>query len=582
MEVKEIVNVMKNFIKDEDRAILFTGTWGIGKTYHIFKFLEDKKFGKDNNYTYLYITLFGKKSLDEVNTELYNMINGKRKMVLNIISSVVKLLGVSVNIPLQIDKNNHEKKINIEANITAPETNNKNEKVKGSKKKYLIIIDDFERKSETITNDDALGYIHGLILQGFKVVVLADLNNAYGKEKHSYNIIKNKDEKYKVLKINWGEDILGEYKEKIFDRIYEIRTPARDVVNDIVGENKVYVIENILDLVDKNLRFVCKTNNLFNKIKKYIEEHDYKFARYTELFTVCCFIVIEGMTNKFVNQLRKEEKDSYNLAKPNQLRVIAFERFIKGTYFFTEMDYINLIYAVIDVFESERYDSLDAFLSPVAKQNNPLLEESIFYLSDEDKEKKIKEQYEYILQAESLNKTEKNAIKDVIKSWYRFYYAKINNLISENELFKKLNYFNCSFHKFHDDLKYDSFIDRYNSFVRTQKRKEIKGIMDTYPSEDFDYDRIKSYLLSNDVNEYLKEFINELKAHSFLISQIHGTIKPRDWELAHEICSFFTNLEPQYRKLLYNYLKKYKRQNQNDKSLKERIEVLISYFGLKI
>ena len=225
---------------------------------------------------------------------------------------------------------------------------------------------------------------------------------------------------------------------------------------------------------------------------------------------------------------------------------------------------------------------LDKILSPDNNQNNPLLEESIFYLSDSDKEKKIKEQYEYLLKKQYLSKEETNTVRNVIKEWYRYFDKKINNLINEEELFKKLHSFGYVFHIYHDELVWDKFVKRYNIYLKNERKNEIKNLLDTYPSNEFDYDKLSSYLLSNNLNEYLKDFISELKRHNFLISQIHGSIKPRDWQLAHEICSFFSTQEELYKKLLRNYLISYKKKYPDDKSLKERIDFLIPYFKLKV
>ena len=61
MKVNEIKKELQNFIDSDLNAILFNGAWGIGKTYNTKEFLADKKFMKEKNYKYLYVSLFGKK-----------------------------------------------------------------------------------------------------------------------------------------------------------------------------------------------------------------------------------------------------------------------------------------------------------------------------------------------------------------------------------------------------------------------------------------------------------------------------------------------------------------------------------------
>lgn len=587
MDVGSIENVMQNFIKDSDNAILLTGTWGIGKTYHINRFMQDKKYRKENKYEYLYISLFGKKSLDEVNTELYNMIQPKSKKVLNVISSVVKLITASASFTttlniLNNDTNileNKKKEIKVESSLSIENQikHNENKKLKKRKKHYLIIIDDFERKSESIINDDFLGYVNGLIMQGFKIVVLADLKNPYGMEKHKYNI-KSGEEEYKISKVNWSNDILGEYKEKVFDRIYNIDSTTKDVIKDILKDNNKYAIDNLLELTNNNLRFICKANNLFNKIKEYIESNNLKFTKYSELFTVCCYVIIESLTNKFTKLLKQQEKNDYEFVDLKDLKIIAFDQFVKDKYFFTEMDYVNLIYSVTDIYENNNFEQIKVTLSPKNENTSPLLKDEIFYYSDNDKKILLKEQYLYLLNANNLSPAELNALRSIIKGWYEYFDEDIKMLIDENRLFEKLNKLNIVFYKYHDCKSWDKFVDKYNSFLIKIKEKEFCNLINSYPSNDFDYDKVNGFLLSNNVNSYISTLIQTLQKKNFLINKIHGSISPNDWRLAHDICSFFSDKDEKYRSLLYEYLVNYREKYPNDKSLKERIESLISRY----
>ena len=177
MEAKNIKNVINRLITSNETAILISGPWGIGKTYEIKEYIKSKAQDvKDKKLKIAYSSLFGKNSIDEVNTELYQLIHPAKK-VLNTITNVAKLINIGVGFSCGIN-------LNIDDENLKP-----CEKLKSKKNiPYLIILDDFERKSDKITAEELLGFINNLINQGFKVVVLADLDTKYGKKNKKYEI----------------------------------------------------------------------------------------------------------------------------------------------------------------------------------------------------------------------------------------------------------------------------------------------------------------------------------------------------------------------------------------------------------
>ena len=93
MKVEDIEKVIENLISNNQlSAILLDGQWGIGKTYTVMEYLKTRKDCKVG-----YTSLFGKNSIDEINTELYRELHPRQK-VLETISHVVSLVGTSVSI----------------------------------------------------------------------------------------------------------------------------------------------------------------------------------------------------------------------------------------------------------------------------------------------------------------------------------------------------------------------------------------------------------------------------------------------------------------------------------------------------
>lgn len=545
MNLSQMKNVVETFIERDTSCILIDGTWGVGKTHTLMFDIIDKYPKDKNKVKFAYSSLFGKKSIDDVNIELFYSLHPKFNKAMKIINPIIKLVDVGfsmsgINVGFNSEQIKNFKKIQ-----------NKKESI------IVAVLDDLERINETnITHKDIMGFINRLITQGIKVIILAN-----------------------TKEINSSD--YEQYKEKVVDRIYKINSSEEEIVKQITQKNNQYVDVNILQIIDNNLRILKKSDDLFSQIKKYIEDNKLEFDNFIDLYTICCYCIIEEMTNKHVNFLKESESERYNIANASQLRVIAFEKYIKDIYFPDITNYSSLIYSVTDILESEDYLALIEFLSPKKVEKSPLLEDSIFYLSDDEKKKMIERQYNYVLNADKLTSTEKNYLRNIVKEWYRYYYENINTLIDEDKLFKKLYEFKFVFHKFSDEPELNEFIDRYDSFLKKIRILDIKKIIQSYPTKEFNYDKFKTYLLSNSSNDITEVIIDELKRNSFLISKIHGSMKSKDWGLTHDVCGFFSNKDGKYKKLLYDYLISYKKKYPSDNSLKERIDFLISYFNLK-
>ena len=209
MRSKDISKVIDKFIKDERlHAVLIDGPWGSGKTYQIKNLLKEKE-KKEQIY---YVSLFGCDSIDELHTTLYNMIHPKKvrnNKIAQTISKSIKVIPYvgGIGEALEYQLNSSPKDLRSEA---------------------VVIFDDLERISEEVSFNTLLGYFNQLILQKIKIVCLC-----------SANCIKR--------------EVLADFnnfKEKVFDRVFEINQSEEEVIYDIF--KKYDVINNIDKFIGEN------------------------------------------------------------------------------------------------------------------------------------------------------------------------------------------------------------------------------------------------------------------------------------------------------------------------------------------
>lgn len=547
MKLSQMKQVITNFIANNDSScILINGVWGVGKThtllFDIVKPYQEKNF---EHVKFAYSSLFGKNKVDEINTELYSILHPKATKLINLISPVIKIIDSGFSLS----------GINISFNPEEIKPKQKNKKVKN--KKTIVILDDLERlNTKYISHKEIMGYINDLITQGIKVVVLANIEQL-------------------------GEyQDFEEYKEKVFDRIYNITSTDIEIYNTITQQNKEYVNKTIIKMIDENLRILKKANSLFNQIKAYIERKKYIFNEWNDLFLFCCYALIDSMSNKYSNQYNSEKNKNIVYYTETQIKIFAFEKYIKNKYYFGKLNCSNYITAILHVLESEDFSTFDELFNTNTEDINPLFLESIFYMSDEEKLKVIKLQYEHIKEMKELSATENNSLRNVIKDWYK-YCKKLPGFIDETLLFEKLNQFNIKFYKLGDNKNFHKFVDRFDKFNEQKKIKEISLIFEKYPETIQDFDRVNEILTTKQPASIIKELEILIPKNNFLVKKIHGTMSSRDWELTHNICKFICSDIPNLKNHLALYLEEYMKKYPKDNSLKERTRCLIDYYNLK-
>jgi hypothetical protein len=167
-----LTEVIKKYLEIETNyAVIIDGQYGVGKTYFykniLRKEIKEISLPKDNNKKYepIYISLFGYKSIEEIQTavflELYPILKTKGvKLGAGIAKSIIRGIATVKNIG----------NVDDYINDLAP-----NSKDWLNFDELVICFDDIDRKSESLRIEELFGFISLLVEnQGAKVILIAN------------------------------------------------------------------------------------------------------------------------------------------------------------------------------------------------------------------------------------------------------------------------------------------------------------------------------------------------------------------------------------------------------------------------
>lgn len=171
---------------DTDYAIMITGEWGVGKTYY-FKNVLKKQISEtptfaDNQKKYrpLLVSLFGLKSVEEIQTEIFLSLYPLLK------NKTVKL-GASIGKSL-IKGIMHLKNLGAYSDYVTEMEVDKGDWIRFGE--LAICFDDLERLSENLNIEEFIGYINTLVEnENIKVLIIANEDKI---DKKKYFALKEK------------------------------------------------------------------------------------------------------------------------------------------------------------------------------------------------------------------------------------------------------------------------------------------------------------------------------------------------------------------------------------------------------
>ncbi len=234
-------------------AVLLNGKWGAGKTW----FVKDSL--KVSNKQFLYVSLYGITSFDEIENaffeQLHPILSSKgMKLTSKIAKGVLK---AAIKLDLDRDGKPDASLNSAVPDIKLPEylTNTDN---------YILVFDDLERCSMNVA--DVMGYInHFVEHQGYKVIVLA-----------------NEEE---IIKLN---EKYSQVKEKLIGKTFRIKADVRSALKKFIDAIKTKIVMSfyhdnfdlIVDFFEKskfdNLRHLKHSLWDFERLYSYLPSSSFK------------------------------------------------------------------------------------------------------------------------------------------------------------------------------------------------------------------------------------------------------------------------------------------------------------------
>lgn len=594
MNIQKLKDVFKKFSTDDNRAILVDGVWGIGKTYHVLQFLKESKKSKAKQ-KIVYVSLFGKSSIDEVHTEIYSRLHPikyKSRKIIQVIPKVAPLLGAVGDIVsnLEFTLNGNEnaessKSDNIsiikdfvdKLNASSGDWHKAIDK-KHQKNRNIIILDDFERLNfKKLSFIDVLGYVNSLFLQNFKVVFVCNS---------------------KEFPQNVQKGFLS-FKEKVFDREYLITATNEEIIGSYFKDDYVLLKEHIIAEFDNNLRIAKRTSSFYMEALNTIKEIEPKYletvTKDSILFS-CTLIVVACSTLKYSRSDSEKTSSSdivfasFDLDETLYKLVLDINNHVNDS----GLGQINnqLISGLLLLYYyNDKVGLKSMFLKSQQKPKNPLWEEA-FFLSDLDKRDLFNRQFTYIIEHDELNESN---IFQCLKSMCEYQSYSQIDLHEEKiiiNLLKKCD--EIEIYRIADEShpceKESPRFTRFRKAFREARNKSLVSNMcfdlkSMYEEKEYHAigDRLSSisrgriYSKAEDSTSegskrcLVDDIFNTIKECNFFLDDLLGSISYEQWDVALQMCDL--SKEYNFSDKVIDFIKSI--DFKGDQSTKERYDFLI-------
>ncbi len=540
---------------------MIDGNWGVGKTYQINKFIKNHPNSK--NFKFIYISLFGKNSKEEIHTELYsklhpriNLLNKTAGMLSTAISLIPEAPDISKALDFVLDI---AKDKSVESNI---------DKVKKQVQRVLI-FDDLERKGENLDFGILLGYFNQLMLNNFKIAVICS-EKEINKDKSNLKNFSN-------------------FKEKIFDRYYSITMADEDVIKNYFQEDNSLLDNEIINLFNDNLRLASKTSKFYFEAKNNLEKEKKEFSKGTLLW-YCSLIVVEFNSAIYLEEVNQDNLYPFefrNLSEEVKLKLKSIHKYDeKIKHPFKATSNSEIIEGIYQAYLCNDYEKLYSALTPKNSPSIPILLQDEFYLDVNGKKKLLADKFKYIYESKDVI-FDKNLLITINSMFeYKKYFPKDYNEDSFAEFLAK-KYVDTSNELFASSqiLSTTYSQDFFNLVIEKNKvlgRNEmLKKLKDAFIKEDcFMVEKViqKIYygnFTKNEKNEFYIEIQDFIKENNFFLPNLAGNITQTIWRLAREACDLATNLK--LTSDLKVFLEK-KLSLTNDEDEQSRLRFLLAYY----
>jgi tRNA A37 threonylcarbamoyladenosine biosynthesis protein TsaE len=241
MSNKHISQFLDYYIKlpNPQYAVLLKGKWGSGKTHFINEYKEHLK---TNEQKFIYVSLYGVTSYDEIETKFLETIHPRLYNKKTIFAGKIAKQFLKGTLKIDWDDNGQE---NAELETKIPDF--KPEDLLNTKD-YILIFDDLERCSINIIN--LLGYINFFVEhQSYKVILIA--NEEELEKTYKYTQIK---EKLVGKTFEFISDALSAYDSFLL----ELKN-TNNIKENVLVKEKLNIVELLEKSESKNLRALRQT-----------------------------------------------------------------------------------------------------------------------------------------------------------------------------------------------------------------------------------------------------------------------------------------------------------------------------------
>lgn len=578
MTIDELESRLDNEFSDIYKCVLIKGEWGIGKTYFLSKkYLCDKK--------HIYISLFGLNSIEEVKIEIYS----KLDRVLNFITNGVnRIKGSSINLPF--------------GSISIPYFENDIEKAiekKYKKEKFIIVIDDLERKSSNIKMEAILGIIESISnINNSLIIVVANENKIIEEEKGIYLSFSEKVIQ-KIYNVDhYSHTAMKEILNNSIESI-EIDKKLKQIISNSTFEifNSDYV--NNLRTLEKGLNFVKLLIKHINFSKLGLTD-----KQIFQLITISLAIVIEDIEKRYSNKELKQKENILEdfLKEPEKkLSYNIINNYLKENALFspksTLIEFIINIYYDLDL--DKNFQKINNWYTDLHLIRTEKEDIDNFYLEEDKLRQRIEEFYsKYVL--------EKNDIIDV-NNWFQklnelYYYAKIIG-IQDKFNYEEINEAMDKYLESSEILEDPIYLSSRNGYreIRSEEMKKISevlifkitnkyynscidNILEETEKGRFEREKLEKLNSLFDSNNFegKNKIIERIAENSYFIPDLNYNLSKGEWNWAHSIWRMVQLYSIGNNKVLYNSFKKIVSEllKKSTKIGRYRIESLNSQYGI--
>lgn len=319
--MKKITDTLDVFFKGKEQVLVIKGDWGCGKTFFWDKYIQNKieakeKTGKIDQIAYSYVSLFGKNSLVDIRASLLQaakLITTEEKINVYVEKHVFEKSGFLGRI-LILKKRFQRIKYNDYVLKALNITNNIDKFTRSAAfledklvDNYVICFDDIERKGNSLSMRDFMGYIDELARKrNCKLILIFN-------EKSFTNEIDIKD--------------LEQYREKVVDIELAFKPTYKQNLSYIFPDtHPVFpLLEKALNVLNlKNIRIIKKIRSLIDLSWSELEKSDKliieEFVNHATVLCWAYYAESSGLSLEFVKEhLEEGDWTAYLTKKKGEL-----------------------------------------------------------------------------------------------------------------------------------------------------------------------------------------------------------------------------------------------------------------------